>query len=320
MKKISIVFLILGLSLLLSCQDEPQVKPEIAQIELDVDVIRFDSIFAKAQFQDLNQLKSSYSFMFQNSVPDSLWQMKMRDSLQNQINKEVLTTFSDFSQYQDEITLFFKHLKYYFPNQPIPRVITIAEYVDYKSKVVLNNDLLYISLDNYLGQDHKFYKGFQSYISELQKPEQILPDIAEVYANRITNFPKSRTFLSQMVYEGKKLYVKSQLLPWVEQHQLIGYSKDDFQWAIEQEYMIWQYFVERDLLYSSESDLRRRFISPGPFTKFYLKIDNKTPPRLGQYIGWQIVRAYAEKNPDKTLDEIIEISEQDLFNQSNYKP
>ncbi|RRO22133.1 gliding motility lipoprotein GldB [Flavobacteriaceae bacterium 14752] len=320
MKKISIVFLILGLSLLLSCQDEPQVKPEISQMELDIDVIRFDSIFAKTQPQDLNRLKAEYPFMFQKSIPDSLWVLKMQDSLQNQIDNEVLTTFSNFSEFENEITLFFKHLKYYFPKQPIPKVVTLAEYVDYKSKVVLNDELLYISLDNYLGQDHKFYKGFQAYISELQSDEQILPDIAKQYADRLTEFPESRTFLSQIVYEGKKLYLKSQLLPWVQPYQLIGYTKDDFQWAQNQEHMVWQYFVERDLLYSSQSDLRRRFISPGPFTKFYLEIDNDTPPRLGQYIGWEIVNAYAEKHPDKSLKSILELSEQDLFNQSNYKP
>ncbi|QTY26214.1 gliding motility lipoprotein GldB [Flavobacterium sp. CS20] len=320
MKKISFVFFVLCFGILFSCQDSKQIKPEIAEMKLEVDFIRFDSIFSDAEPQDLQRLQTEYPFMFQKSIPDSLWLLKMQDSLQQEIEKEVLVTFSDFSKYQSEITLFFKHLKYYFPNQSIPRVVTLAEYVDYKSKVVLNDELLYISLDNYLGQDHRFYKGFQNYISILQTPEQILPDIATQYANKLIDFPQSRTFLSQMIYEGKKLYFKSQLLPWVEQHQLIGYSRDDFQWAKNQEFMVWQYFVERDLLYSSQSDLRRRFLQSGSFTKFYLEIDNETPPRLGQYIGWQIVKAYAEKHPDKSLKEIIEIPEQDLFNQSKYKP
>ncbi len=320
MKKILIVFLILGFSILMSCQDSKDIKPEIAQMKLKVDFIRFDSIFSNAKPQELKRIKTEYPFMFQNGIPDSLWQSKMQDSLQNEIEKEVLITFPDFSEYQNEITLFFKHLKYYFPKQSTPKVVTLAEYVDYKSKVVLNEELLYISLDNYLGQEHKFYKGFQAYISDLQIPEQILPDIAKQYADRLIDFPESRTFLSQIIYEGKKLYLKSQLLPWVEQRELIGYTKDDFQWAQNQERMVWQYFVERDLLYSSQSDLRRRFISPGPFTKFYLEIDNETPPRLGQYIGWEILKAYAEKHPNKSLKEIINTPEQELFNQSNYKP
>lgn len=320
MKKISNVFLVLSLSLLLSCQDEPQVKPEVAQMELNVDVIRFDSIFAKANPKDLSRLNVEYPFMFKKSIPDSLWRLKMTDTLQNEIETEVLKFYSDFSKYEREITLFFKHLKYYFPKQSIPKVVTLAEYIDYKSKIVINDEVLYISLDNYLGQEHKFYKGFQTYISELQIPEQILPDIANQYAERLIDFPNSRTFLSQMVFEGKKLYLKSQLLPWVDQHQLLGYSLDDFKWAKDQEYMVWQYFIERDLLYSSQSDLDRRFMQPAPFSKFYLEIDNESPPRLGMYIGWQIVKAYVEKHPNQSLKAILELPEQDLFNQSKYKP
>ena len=303
-----------------SCKKDDAINPEIAEMELDIDYVRFDSVFAKAKPQDLSRLKTKYPYMFQNSIPDSLWHIKLKDSLQNEIEKEVLKAFPDFSKYQNEITLFLKHLKYYFPKQSIPKVVTLAEYVDYKSKVVLSDEVLYISLDNYLGKDHKFYKGLQQYISTLQNPSQILPDIAHQYANRMIDFPKSRTFLSQMIFEGKKLYFKSQLLPWVENHRLIGYSVKDYRWAAEQEYMVWQYFIERDMLYSSQSDLNRRFIQPAPFSKFYLEIDNETPPKLGMYIGWQIVKAYAEKHPNQSLKSIIELPEQELFNQSKYKP
>lgn len=320
MKKISLVFLVVGMLMFFSCEDSRGIKPEIAQLDLEINFIRFDSIFAEAQPEDLNKLKDNYPFMFENSIPDSLWYIKMKDALQNEIEQEVLKAFSDFSIYQNEITLFFKHLKFYFPKIPIPKVVTLSEYVDYKSKVGLNKDLLYISLDNYLGQEHKFYSGFQTHISDLQIPEQILPDIANQYAKKLIAFPDSRSFLSQMIYEGKKLYFKSQLLPWVEEHQLIGYSKDDYHWAQSQEFMTWKFFVEKDMLYSSQSDLRRRFLNSGPFTKFYLEFDNETPPRLGQYMGWQIVNAFAKRHPDKSLREVLEMSEQDLFNQSKYKP
>ncbi|MBS3738079.1 gliding motility lipoprotein GldB [Mesohalobacter halotolerans] len=320
MKKILIVFIVFSVGLLFSCQEDRQIKPEISKMKLDINIIRFDSIFASAGPQDLKRLKTDYPFMFKNSIPDSLWQIKLKDTLQNEIEQEVLTAFPDFSDYQNEITLFFKHLKYYFPKQSIPKVVTLAEYVDYKSKVVLGDDILYISLDNYLGEDHKFYKGLQQYISALQKPSQILPDIAHQYANRMIDFPNSRTFLSQMIFEGKKLYFKSRVLPWIEDHRLVGYLAKDFRWATEQEYMVWQYFIERDMLYSSKTDLNRRFLQDAPFSKFYLEIDNETPPRLGAYIGWQIVKAYAEKHPNKSLKAILELPEQELFNQSKYKP
>jgi len=180
--------------------------------------------------------------------------------------------------------------------------------------------LLFISLDNYLGKDHKFYQGFKDYISDLQVQSQILPDIAGAYANKLVMYPNSRNFLSQVIYNGKLLYFKEKMLPLVEAHHLIGYSKEEYEWAQQQELMVWQYFIQRELLYSSDADLRRRFIDNGPFTKFYLEIDNQTPPRLGQYMGWQIVKAYAEKHPEKAIDEILAMDYQQIFDNSKYKP
>lgn len=319
MKKMLFVSLLITF-ILFSCNTENKIKPEIEALNVEVDIIRFDSIFAYSKDSDLEKLKGNYPFMFQNSIPDSLWIEKLNDSLQNVVEKEVLSQFSTFDTYDAEIHLFFKHLKYYFPEEVVPKVITLAEYVDYNSKAILNNNLLFISLDNYLGKEHKFYSGFKDYISRLQEPNQILPDIAEAYANKLIMYPTSRNFLSQLVYYGKKLYLKEKLLPLVESERLIGYSKEQLEWARSEEIMIWQFFIQRELLYSSDADLRRRFLDVGPFTKFYLSIDNETPPRLGQFIGWQIVKAYADKHPDQSLEDIIKLDYQDIFDNSKYKP
>jgi gliding motility-associated lipoprotein GldB len=319
MKNIQIVLVLLIFSFL-SCEPSDSVNPDIVSLDIELNIIRFDSIFANASADDLQELKKDYPFMFNNSVPDSLWLNKMNDTLQNTIEKEVSVQFADFKEYESDITLFFKHLKYYFPDQTIPKVVTLAEYVDYNSKTILNDDLLFVSLDNYLGKEHEFYAGFKDYIAALQEPNQMLPDIAESFANKLIAYPNSRNFLSQLIYNGKKLYLKAQLLPLVDDYHLIGYSQEQLEWAEREEIMIWQYFIQRELLYSSDADLRRRFIDEGPFTKFYLEIDNETPPRLGQFIGWQIVKAYAEKHPDTNLQDILKLDYQKLFNDSKYKP
>jgi hypothetical protein len=258
--------------------------------------------------------------MFKNNIPDSLWKLKMKDTLQEEIEIEVAKKYKDFSNYKNDISLFLKHLKYYFPTEPSPKVVTLAEFVDYKSKVILDDTLLFISLDNYLGENHRFYEGFKDYTSSLQASHQILPDIAQEYAKKLIPRNSKRDFLSQMIYEGKLLYFKENMLPKVDAFYLIGYSEQQYQWSSTYEKMVWQYFVERDMLYSSQSDLRRRFLKPGPFTKFYLEIDNETPPRLGQYIGWQIVKAYAIRFPEKSIEDILNTDEQTLFSQSKYKP
>ena len=97
------------------------------------------------------------------------------------------------------------------------------------------------------------------------------------------------------------------------------YSQEQFDWAEANEEPIWRYFIENELLYSTDNKLPNRFIADAPFSKFYLDIDNESPGRLGQYIGWQIVRAFAEKN-NITLEQLLTLPAEQIFKKSNYKP
>ena len=123
-----------------------------------------------------------------------------------------------------------------------------------------------------------------------------------------------------MVHYGKELYLKDKLLPENSDAQKINYTEQQADWAKANEEQIWRYFVERELLYSTESSLDRRFLDPAPFSKFQLALDNESPGRLGRYMGWQIVRAFMEKNPEVELVTLLDMPADELFKKSNYKP
>ncbi|MDO7575639.1 MAG: gliding motility lipoprotein GldB, partial [Flavobacteriaceae bacterium] len=110
------------------------------------------------------------------------------------------------------------------------------------------------------------------------------------------------------------------MLPQTSDAIKISYSQEQVDWVHDNERYMWQYFIENELLYKTQSSLFLRFIEPAPFSKFYLEIDNETPGKVGQWIGWQIVRSYMEKNPDTALEKLFETPAMELFNQSNYKP
>jgi uncharacterized protein YjaZ len=73
------------------------------------------------------------------------------------------------------------------------------------------------------------------------------------------------------------------------------------------------------LLYDTDSKLPSRFITPAPFSKFYLEIDNDSPGRVGQWIGWQIVRSFMENN-EISVQEMLKLDARELFERSRYKP
>jgi hypothetical protein len=50
-------------------------------------------------------------------------------------------------------------------------------------------------------------------------------------------------------------------LPDTEDHHKLGYTPDELQWAEENEEYIWRYFVEREVLYDTDSQLIPGFLS-----------------------------------------------------------
>ena len=73
-------------------------------------------------------------------------------------------------------------------------------------------------------------------------------------------------------------------LPQSTDAQKMGYTNEQIQWVIDNEVYMWQYFVQKQLLYKTDPSLTQRFIDPAPFSKFYLEIDNQSPGRVGY--GW----------------------------------
>src|SRR5690606_4992893 len=162
-------------------------------------------------------------------------------------------------------------------------------------------------------------QGIENYISKEMKLSQIGPDVAEVYAAQYVRPPSSASFLGQIIYFGKQLYLKDLWLPNISDAEKIGYTEAEFQWAQENEEYMWRYFIEKELLYSTDPKLGSRFIVAAPFSKFYLEIDNESPGMLGRYLGWKIVRSYMENN-EADVQQLMVTDADEIFINSKYKP
>ena len=318
MKQFTVLLLILAF--FTSCNDDSKVDPEILNIDIRVNIERFDQIFANTNVSDLPEIKAAYPFLFSNRYEDSYWVEKMNDSLQQVLQQEAKIVFQDVSVEEKEIGLLFKHLKYHYPAFKTPRVISATSSVDYRNKVFVTDTIVLISIDTYFGSEHKFYEGMQAYIKANLKPEQLVGDLATKYAEQHIYQPNRKTLLDEMVYYGKALYFKDIMIPFKTNAHKIGYTAAQYDWATVNEESIWRYFIERELLYSTDAKLPNQFINPAPFSKFYLEeIDADSPGRIGRYIGWEIVKAYMENN-EVTLDELLKTDAETIFNASKYKP
>ena len=238
-----VVLSTLILGLLMSCNKKSKLEKEIEALPMELKVERFDQAFMEITKETLPYYKIPYPFLFPEHISDAVLLERTTDPIQKLIQKSVDSVFSNFQDTEAELISFYKHLKYYNPSLKKPRVITVFSDVDYRNKVIVTDSIVLISIDNYLGADHEFYESFYNYIRKNLKRDQIVMDLADAYAFRLINQPRRKTFLEELIYHGKKLYLKDLWVPLAENSTKIGYTNDELLWANDNEFYIWQYFI-----------------------------------------------------------------------------
>ena len=301
-----------------SCDKKSKEEKEVEGIPVEVKVVRFDKLFFETDPKDLGRLKKEFPYFFPAGNDDKVWLDKMQNPLWRELYAEVQKKYSNFEPVQKELETLFKHIKYNFPKTKTPKVITVISEMDYNKKVIYTDSLVIISLELYLGKEHKFYQ-FPSYLKQNFEPKQILSDVVSSFSVKKIAAVTDKNLLSQMIYFGKQLYLKDLLLPDYNDADKMGYTPEEIKWCEENESYMWRYFIEKEMLYSDDQKLNNRFINPAPFSKFYLEIDNESPGRVGAWIGWQIVRSYM-KNNEVSLQEMLKMNAKQIFEKSKYKP
>ena len=314
------LLLVLIAVFLFSCKDETKVEEAVAKIPVKFKVERFDQVFYGSKPEDLPQIKAKYPFFFPEGNQDSVWVNKLKNPLLRELYTEVQQKYPKLGKVETDLEQLFAHVQYYFPKQKTPRVITLINEVDTDAKAYYLDSIALISLDCYLGKDHRFYVDFPEFKKVELEENQILPNLVSSFSYGKITPPTDRTLLSAMIYYGKELYMKDKLIPEYSDANKIGYTEMQLQFCQENEYYMWSSLVENKLLYDSNPKSEQRFINPAPFSKFYLEIDNQTPGRVGQCLGWQIVRSYMENNDKTTLEELLALNAKTIFENSKYKP
>ena len=163
------------------------------------------------------------------------------------------------------------------------------------------------------------YQGIAMYLRQEMNLRDLSVQLAESFAERIIPTPNDRSFLSQLIHYGKIQYIKQMIIPDFSEDRIMGYTPEQLEWARTNEKEIWNFFVSKELLFSTDQELINRFIFPAPFSKFYLNIDVDSPGKIGQWLGLQIVNAY-QRNERKPIDELLKTPTRVLFENSKYKP
>ena len=201
-----------------------------------------------------------------------------------------------------------------------PKTYTYVSGFDVQFPIKYADTAMVIALDMYLGQDFEVYKkmGIPAYISSRYTEAHILPDcVKEMAYPLIPEKTGAYTLLDAMIEQGKLLYFTQALLPDTPKELILGFSKAQLKWCSENESNLWQFIIENELLFSTESKSMSMFMVDGPFTASF---SQDSPARTGAWLGWQIVDSYMNKNKVALTTLTATENSREILDKSGYKP
>ena len=309
-------------------------KTELSSIKknIHIEIIRYETDLFSLDVNNLapgiEKLSKKYPDVF---IPEGAWknpqmikqlQNFLQDPIIQDIYKNVMTVYPNLDDITAEIENALSYYKYYFPNATIPVFYSLVPGIDFQSpSVYAIEDTFFINLDMYLGQKNKYYNnsGMPLFISERCDKKYIAIDcFKKALVYKYLPDQTSLSLLDNIIYEGKKLYFTELMFPDKPDQDIIGYSAEKFAWAEENQAEVWNYIIEKKLLFSKEEKNITNYTGEMPFTKPF---SNKSPGRMGAFIGWEIIRSYMKIHPEISIEKLMQnIDSQYILNKSSYKP
>ncbi|MCO6496818.1 MAG: hypothetical protein J5I50_04050 [Chitinophagaceae bacterium] len=346
MKKLLFIAVVLSF---VSCKRTK--APDVSGIEVNLEVQRFDHDFFKLNpenlTQDLDALRNKYPDFFDDYFvqilglrPDSV---AVEGTQENTALRQFLKDyrpvfdsseklFNNFDKWAGEIKKGMQYVKYYFPDYPLPdKVITFIGPMDafFMSSYGVQGDVLSeaglgVGLQLHLGADFSFYESdagltlYPRYISQTFTPQNIPVNAVKNLVDDIF-IPQggALSLIEQMVNSGRRYYIAELLLPKEPEENILGYTTDQLKGAYANEAVIWDFFLNNDLLNSSDQDITKNYIGQSPKTQ---EFGEGSPGNLGSFTGLQIVKKFAQKFPDVTPDSLMRIPPREIYERSKYKP
>lgn len=344
MKKASLFFLFI---ISLNACNNKNNTPDVSDIQINLAVERFDEDFFSIDTTDIGKGISALELKYPGLLPIFLQHIvgveneegvKSFYRLYKPVFDSTQKLYKNFDPVKKEITDAFRYVKYYFPSYQLPvKVIPVVGPMNSLNDMAkmsngeltpnfMGPDFIGISLQFYLGRNFSLYHNeyFINNVVPLYRSRRFSQEYIPVEVMKLVTddiFPdKSNTkpLIEQMIEKGKHLWLMDKLLPGTADHLKTGFSKEQLEWCEENEGLIWSYIVKNENLYAVDPAIIQIYIGEAPFTQGFSQ--EESPGNIGPWIGWQIVKKYADKNSGMKPETIMQASAKQILEEAKYKP
>jgi len=320
----------LGLYALLQIQYATKKKtPDISNIKVPLEIQRLEGVLfgleSKEEIRAFLKDNALFAAQFlgltsqeeEDTLVERLDAMVHNTDMQA-LYQEVQRVFGDFSAIQQQFEGAFRYLLYYYPDFKIPQLATFITGMG--TDLYLSKDLIVIGLDFFMGEGAKFRPiELPQYILRSYQPAYIVPrTILQLSQEFIKTNDADQTLLADMLHYGKTYYFAQALLPKVEAAIILSYTKEQLATIEHYQDIVWEHFIDQELLYVTNHLTKHRYLNDRPFTS---EIGPKCPGNIGRWLGWEIVKSYMARHTELSLSALMNNTDtQALFAQSKYRP
>jgi hypothetical protein len=334
--------------LLISCNNSNN-KPNVSNIKVDANILRFDKDFFSMDtnrlVQSLNELNRKYpSFLPLYSEFLSPIEPMVKQGGQTYeeavliyyrtikpLYEAVQKKYSNLDNVQKELEEGLKYVKHYYPSFKTPAVVASVESFNPDDPnlvygTVFYHDTLILRLQMFMGKDFDQYDQnlYPDYLRRRFNEEFIAPNSLRAIANTIyPDSSEAAPLIEQMIEKGKQWFLLDKFLPDTPDSLKTGYTRIQTEFVEKEEGNIWGEFLKNTPdPYTVEQERLKNYLGEGPFTQDmpHDLEGHGAPGNIGQWIGWRIVQKFAESNPKMSVQEILATPARTIFQQAKYKP
>ncbi|MEX1190890.1 MAG: hypothetical protein WEA99_02885 [Brumimicrobium sp.] len=321
MKKRKRFYTLTILMLILFSCSENRLDVNIESIKVNIEHVNVDSLYRDANLQEAKDHHKTLK-----SKLDDLYLFEVSQNIQKNVDTSSYKSIYDFYQSEyiktlekEKLALFetmklkkpiinngFRYLKYHFNDVKIPMHIIYMNKLF--STIHCSDSSISVGLESYMSPENKTVKEIpNNQLYQWQKDrmneEYITRDLL-MHWIQVHLFDEIDSKLAEhIVQAGKLLYILNATIPNAEERIILRYSSEDLEWAKENEKMTWDYLVKEQFLFENNDRDKANFLNEGPQT---IGLPEESPDRMGQFIGYQMVKGYMSKNKALSLQKLLE--------------
>lgn len=329
---------------MVGCKNEnAEPVPDVSNIHPDFKLMRYDEAVLNIDTTDIASALESlrqedpqfFDIYFKQVLPLRGKNMEelgasLKGFLQveqiKELKKAVQNQYGNIDDLKSELNRAFQNYLYYFPDHQVPDVYTIISEYAYQTFIFpkVDKDGVGVGLDLFLGEDYPYQEinpqdpAFSQYLTRSYNRAHIVKKVIEMILQDQLGEVQKNQLLDYMIQNGKKLYALDKILPMTSDSIIMEFSEKNWEWVNDNELEMFAFFLNEELFYESDMMKINKYITPSPDSP---GMPPAAPGRTANFIGWKIVKAFMDKHPDYTLEDLLaEKDAQKIMNESKYKP